>query len=720
MGGEYGKSIAGARLNFGIVNFGRAVVFAPPVETGWHFDNAGTIAGTGNAADIAVADMDGDGDLDAVVATGGAVVLTNDGTGAFTAGASLYANSISVALADLDGDGDMDAVFSSPHNPGTIWLNDGMGNLTQGALLIEEDSGYSVEVGDFDGDGDVDILSVGDSHTRLFSNDGTGAFIQGWEAPISGARHAVVADFDGDGDLDFVTSHSSNSKLIYVNDGSGSFVSQIAFADAEDMTNLFDAGAAGDVDGDGDIDIATRVRNGSGDRIFLNDGSGSFTDSGQRLAQGPGRLELADFDADGDLDLISAAWAAYPTVVLENSGNGVFVEVQRFAGATFGTGVASGDFDGDGDIDVLVGSLAQGESHVPPVTLLRNEPGDPSTVDLTRPVPAFSAQGMSLVLPASLFAALPDATVFTADIYGNPLPEWLNFDPATLTLSFDGGAADPGTLLLQVTVTAQAPGGGSIAVDVPLIILDGVEIAGGGPLDDVLSGAFFGDFLDGQGGNDTLSGRNGGDLIEGGDGDDLIFGGNGDDVLLGENGNDTIRGGNGFNLMAGEAGDDMIYGGRDLDRLAGGAGNDLVVGGQGDDLLTGDDGADLLRGGAGYDLLWGDAGNDILNGGEGDDQLVGGTGNDIIRGGAGDDLCFGETGDDVFVFAAGCGNDVIIDFATGEDRLRFAAGLTLESMADFDFDFDMVADSTVLALSDGGSILLYGISGLSDPGVLFA
>ncbi len=67
------------------------------------------------------------------------------------------------------------------------------------------------------------------------------------------------------------------------------------------------------------------------------------------------------------------------------------------------------------------------------------------------------------------------------------------------------------------------------------------------------------------------------------------------------------------------------------------------------------------------------AGTDTLSGGDGDDLLHGGQGRDLLNSGAGDDVMIGGKGADTFVFEFGSGNDVILDFKTGQrgDELVF-------------------------------------------------
>ena len=109
-----------------------------------------------------------------------------------------------------------------------------------------------------------------------------------------------------------------------------------------------------DLDGDGDID-AFVGRDGGADSVWLNDGSGSFTDSGQSLGSGRAfGVALGDFDADGDMDAFVANLNAANTV-WTNNGSGVFSDSGQSLGGTGNSnGVALGDVDADGDLDVVV------------------------------------------------------------------------------------------------------------------------------------------------------------------------------------------------------------------------------------------------------------------------------------------------------------------------------------------------------------------------------
>jgi Ca2+-binding RTX toxin-like protein len=225
------------------------------------------------------------------------------------------------------------------------------------------------------------------------------------------------------------------------------------------------------------------------------------------------------------------------------------------------------------------------------------------------------------------------------------------------------------------------------------VILSGagndVIFTGGG--DNKVNAGSGDDYILGLRDNDTIFGGFGSDTIYGGQGDDVLYGGTPEtlDLLaydritvtsngvtptpmpytsisaavtgLGESafldtGNDWIDGGDGNDLIVGQAGNDTLIGGAGDDTIDGGSDIDTIDGGAGRDIIGGGDGNDSISGGDGNDYLDGAAGNDYILAGDGEDLVFGGLGNDVVYGG---------TGSDVFLFRAGDGADIIMDFVAG-------------------------------------------------------
>jgi hypothetical protein len=277
-----------------------------------------------------------------------------------------------LALGDLDGDSDIDAFFVKAvpggASPDEVWLNDGHGNFADSGQRLA-DVARNVSLGDVDGDGDLDAVTSALGF-KVWLNDGMGRFTLGSDQSFatSGWTFSMdLADVDGDGDWDawfgFGSTSPDHGDRLYMNDGKGNFT------DSGQKLNTVSTGdvAFGDFDGDGDLDAYLANGNQQGgnfpDRVWMNDGTGKFTDSGQRLGRSNGRsVEVGDVDRDGDLDAVVGngttlfGIAGQSNVVWWNDGSGMFTSGQELGNAAT-TGVAIGDIDTDGDLDALFANL---------------------------------------------------------------------------------------------------------------------------------------------------------------------------------------------------------------------------------------------------------------------------------------------------------------------------------------------------------------------------
>ncbi|KAH8063109.1 hypothetical protein JL722_2271 [Aureococcus anophagefferens] len=361
--------------------------------------------------DVKVLDVDGDADVDVMCASGymdeglDDYVLNwfeNDGFQSFTTRemSNQPPDAVTVYAADVDGDGDVDAVAALPGDDAVAWFEN-VGNyiFLQRIVVLENVDAWGVAAHDVDGDGDLDLLTAiyWNHKFAWYENDGAQSFVEhtlvesnGGQTNLGGARGAHwvgAADLDGDGDADIVGVSGLDCTVRWWEHDCGSAAptassapraapsvratdptrtptprptvncASVSFAARYTISGdvaVAQAVSAADVDGDGDIDPIAASNYDDGIAWYENDGAQSFSGWDiTKLAAGARAVFAIDVDRDGDADLLAASENDDTVAWYENDGSGVFTEHLVTTLADGADDAYAIDVDGDGDVDFL-------------------------------------------------------------------------------------------------------------------------------------------------------------------------------------------------------------------------------------------------------------------------------------------------------------------------------------------------------------------------------
>ena len=326
---------------------------------------------------------------------------------------------LGVVAADYDSDGDQD-LFINNFGPNVFYENNGDGTFRVLPESAGLDPGNAVGAGasflDIDADGDLDLYAANyvdftfENHvTRrvgiyefptapgsykpepdvLWRNNGDGTFLDisetsGIQSAVTRSMGVVSGDFDADRDPDVYVCGDNSPNLLFQNDGSGQFqeVGLIAGV-AHDLAGNNNGSMGvdcGDYNNDGLLDLFVTNYQGELAVLYRNVGGGFFDDVSRATGVGASTYPhvkwgttLADFDHDGDRDIFIACGhflanirklddrtdVRVPNALLQNQGDGTFVDVSRQSGSGLAIvesskGAAFDDLDNDGDLDAVV------------------------------------------------------------------------------------------------------------------------------------------------------------------------------------------------------------------------------------------------------------------------------------------------------------------------------------------------------------------------------
>jgi hypothetical protein len=467
-------------------------------------------SGGTSANSIAVADLNGDGKPDLVVANscsgvgcdGGVSVLFGNGDGTFQAARTFptgFTATIAVVVADVNGDGKPDIIASTSGecypdlciNSVIVLLGNGDGTFQAPMSFTSAYDTVALAVADVNGDGKPDVLVTsvflnpnlsGDGGVTVFLGNGDGTFGDGlaYDSGSPGAFAMAAGDLNGDGTPDAVVAHEFSNIGVLLGNGDGSF----------QAARTYNSGASGsygvaiaDVNGDGKPDLITTnycntpFCKESVVSVLLGNGDGTFqaaqiSGAGFSAAKS---VAVADVNGDGIPDLIvghNVAGSAQgsPVAVLLGKGDGTFSGLQYYSGAAHGLSVAVADVNGDGKPDLLIGDRCFSRSDC--------STGAVSVLLGTSPIQTTTSLSSSLN-PSSL----GQAVTFTATVASSgPMPTgrvtFKNGTKGLKTVTLSGGVATLTTTKLAVgthQITAEYKGNSDSAKSTSSVLIQVVQ-----------------------------------------------------------------------------------------------------------------------------------------------------------------------------------------------------------------------------------------------------
>jgi hypothetical protein len=331
------------------------------------------------------ADLNNDGADELIVANidtldSGFSILFNEGDGTFEQPidftteffSSGGTENPSLDVGDIDGDGNIDLIAVNPEtNEVSIYFNEGDGDLFTPSTFEAGDRPVISETADIDSDGNTDVVLInseefdfpiytGDSLSVLFNRTDDNVFnlIAG-----EGVRDVVAADLDGDGDVDLATANEvENTVSVLFNRGNITFTLPLTFNVGDRPFNI----VADDFDGNGSIDLATSDFGSSTVSVLRNSGNGFFAPAVlYETNANPATMTSGDIDGDGDSDVVMRNSVFFDDgdrqgnsiSVLLNNGDATFNSPISFTVGEVPVGLILEDLDDNGKLDIATSNF---------------------------------------------------------------------------------------------------------------------------------------------------------------------------------------------------------------------------------------------------------------------------------------------------------------------------------------------------------------------------
>ena len=316
-------------------------------------------------------DLDGDGDLDVLTGNseGGVSVFRNRGDGTFPPPTTYSSDADNLAVVDVDLDGDLDVASVDGGDGGGSTLrmrrNDGAGALGEPVDYAVGAGPWQVASGDLDGDGFPDLITTNRAANSLSLrfNDRTGRLGAREDIRVgSGPVASTAVDLDRDGRTDIAVANAGSADVWVLWGAGRPAFTQHVYPLLASPTAM----VAADLDSDGLPDLVAAAEGARSVNVLwqteLADRAQRFgVPSGYPVNGAPGAVSVIDMDGDGASDVVTAQPNSGSVAVLFNQGGRTFVASRPFPMARQPRSLGSGDLDGDGDADLFTANRGSGD-----------------------------------------------------------------------------------------------------------------------------------------------------------------------------------------------------------------------------------------------------------------------------------------------------------------------------------------------------------------------
>jgi PKD repeat protein len=321
-------------------------------------------------------DLNNDGIKDLIIGNAYSTnlyVLIGLGTGQFTNAPGSPITGVNGPIYNVSADFNNDGVqdIASANYGGSnisVFLGTGNGsfNAAAGSPFNSGSLPYCIDAADFNMDGFKDLITcnAGSNNVVLFLGNGTGSFViaSGFPLSASGAPYHVLAGmFNADAFPDFAfVNGNGNNMNVYLGNGSGSFTQATGSPYSTGGGSQPRTLTSGDLNNDGATDLVITNLSSNDLVILLGSASGTFTPAASSpiaVGFGPYQSAIADFNSDGNADIVTSVYMGNAMSVRYGNGNGGFTTPSGSPFSSPGSPqpVVTADFNGDNKPDLAIG-----------------------------------------------------------------------------------------------------------------------------------------------------------------------------------------------------------------------------------------------------------------------------------------------------------------------------------------------------------------------------